>query len=51
MFRRTAVVDGEVGEVCPAAAELDGGVSLQTFYRVSSGVLQGGCDCQSCHPH
>jgi len=40
--RRTAVLDGEVGEVGPAGAEQDGGFSHQSVHSVPTGVLQAG---------
>lgn len=49
--RRTAVENGQAGEVCPAAAEQDGGVSFQSAYAVPIGVLQAGCYSESRHSH
>lgn len=51
LFRRTAVEEGQVGEVCPAGAELDGGVSGQSVHAVPTGVLQAGCHSESRHSH
>lgn len=49
--RRTAVEDGQVGEVRPAVAEQDGGVSAQAADAAAVGVLQAGCCSQRRHPH
>lgn len=50
-MKRTAVENGQVGEVRPAGAEQDGGVSGQSAYAVPTGVLQAGCYSQSRHSH
>lgn len=51
IVKRTAVENGKVGEVRPAGAEQDGGVSGQSAYAVPTGVLQSGCYSQSRHSH
>lgn len=50
-WKRTAVENGQVGEVGPARAEPDGGVSAQPADGVPTGVLQGGCDGHGRHSH
>ena len=51
VFRRTTVEERQVGEVCPAGAELDGGVSGESAHAVPTGVLQAGCHSESRHSH
>lgn len=50
-WKRTAAEDGQAGEVGPAGAEQDGGVSTQSTDGVPTGVLQGGRDGHGCHSH